>query len=69
MPRQLRVQYHGAAWPGMFQHGPKGGLPPGNQCSTAGYGLFESLALKEVFGAKEVTQQKTLPGRTRNGVE
>jgi hypothetical protein len=36
----------GSAWPRMFQTGPKGGLPPGADYDTIGYGLFEPFALK-----------------------
>jgi hypothetical protein len=43
----------GSAWPGMFQHGPKDGPPPGNQYATVGYGLFEPFALKLISGKLE----------------
>ncbi|MCX6573587.1 MAG: hypothetical protein NTX99_06300, partial [Candidatus Aminicenantes bacterium] len=35
----------GRAWPGSFQQGAKGGLPPGAEYSSVGYGLFEDLKL------------------------
>ncbi len=38
----------GSAWPGMFQHGPNPGPPPGSKYSTVGYGLFEPFTLKNV---------------------
>ncbi|MHB8523828.1 MAG: glycosyl hydrolase [Limisphaerales bacterium] len=38
----------GTAWPGMFQHGPNPGPPPGASYSTVGYGLFEPFVLKHV---------------------
>ena len=33
----------GRAWPGSFQQGAKGGLPPGSEYSSVGYGLFEGF--------------------------
>ncbi len=36
----------GAAWPNAFQKGPETGLPPGEQYSTVGYGLFKPFVLK-----------------------
>ena len=33
----------GRAWPGSFQKGAKGGLPPGSEYSSVGYGLFEDF--------------------------
>jgi hypothetical protein len=33
----------GRAWPGSFQKGAKGGLPPGSEYSSVGYGLFEGF--------------------------
>jgi hypothetical protein len=35
----------GRAWPGSFQQGAKGGLPPGSEYSSVGYGLFEDFHL------------------------
>jgi alpha-L-rhamnosidase len=35
----------GRAWPGSFQQGAKGGLPPGTEYSSVGYGLFEGFTL------------------------
>jgi len=35
----------GRAWPGSFQQGAKGGLPPGSEYSSVGYGLFEDFRL------------------------
>ncbi len=35
----------GRAWPGSFQQGAKGGLPPGSEYSSVGYGLFGDLAI------------------------
>jgi hypothetical protein len=35
----------GRAWPGSFQQGAKGGLPPGAEYSSVGYGLFEDFKL------------------------
>lgn len=37
----------GSAWPGMFQRGPNPGPPPGEQYSTASYGLFEPFRLEQ----------------------
>jgi hypothetical protein len=37
----------GSAWPGMFQHAPDPGPPPGLQYSTVGYGLFAPFELRE----------------------
>jgi hypothetical protein len=45
----------GSAWPRMFQTGPNGGLPPGADYDTIGYGLFEPFVLK-------LTQQSAPPG-------
>jgi hypothetical protein len=42
----------GSAWPGMFQHGPNPGPPPGAQYHTLGYGLFEPFVLVEADAAK-----------------
>jgi hypothetical protein len=33
----------GRAWPGSFQQGAKGGLPPGSEYVSVGYGLFEDF--------------------------
>lgn len=33
----------GRAWPGSFQQGAKGGLPPGSEYSSVGYGLFHDF--------------------------
>ena len=35
----------GRAWPGSFQQGAKGGLPPGSEYSSVAYGLFEDFQL------------------------
>jgi hypothetical protein len=35
----------GRAWPGSFQQGAKGGLPPGSEYSSVAYGLFEDFKL------------------------
>jgi hypothetical protein len=35
----------GRAWPGSFQQGAKGGLPPGSEYASVGYGLFENFLL------------------------
>lgn len=35
----------GTAWPGMFQKGAAGGIPPGSAYSVVGYGLFEDFKL------------------------
>ncbi|HWQ09712.1 MAG TPA: hypothetical protein VN436_11405, partial [Holophaga sp.] len=35
----------GRAWPGSFQQGAKGGLPPGSEYSSVGYGLFDGLKI------------------------
>jgi hypothetical protein len=35
----------GAAWPGSFQQGAKGGYPPGSEYSVVDYGLFEDFKL------------------------
>ena len=35
----------GQAWPGSFQQGAKGGLPPGSKYSSVAYGLFEDFKL------------------------
>ena len=35
----------GSAWPGSFQKGAPGGLPPGREYSSVGYGLFEDFQL------------------------
>ncbi|MCB1125926.1 MAG: hypothetical protein KDM81_05480 [Verrucomicrobiae bacterium] len=37
----------GSAWPGMFQHGPNPGPPPGNEYSQVSYGLFEPFVLEQ----------------------
>lgn len=41
----------GSAWPAMFQNGPKGGQPAGDQYSTVGYGLFAPFAMKNSAAA------------------
>jgi hypothetical protein len=38
----------GSAWPRMFQVAPKGGLPPGAQYSTIGYGLLAPFELRHI---------------------
>ena len=38
-------ELRGAAWPHMFQKGPKTGPPPGSQYDTIDYGLFEPFNL------------------------
>ncbi len=38
----------GAAWPNMFQNGPKDGPPPGASYDTIGYGLLEPFVLKQI---------------------
>jgi len=40
----------GRAWPGSFQQGAKGGLPPGAEYSSVGYGLFEGFELMKGTG-------------------
>jgi len=40
----------GRAWPGSFQQGAKGGLPPGSEYSSVGYGLFEGFELLKGAG-------------------
>lgn len=35
----------GSAWPGMFQKGPEGGVPPGEDYATVAYGLFKPMIL------------------------
>ncbi|RPJ00756.1 MAG: hypothetical protein EHM31_07365 [Candidatus Aminicenantes bacterium] len=35
----------GRAWPGSFQQGAKGGLPPGSEYSSVGYGLFDDFKI------------------------
>jgi hypothetical protein len=35
----------GRAWPGSFQQGAEGGLPPGSEYASIGYGLFEDFRL------------------------
>jgi hypothetical protein len=35
----------GRAWPGAFQQGAKGGIPPGSEYSVVDYGLFEDFRL------------------------
>ena len=40
----------GRAWPGSFQQGAKGGLPPGAGYSSVGYGLFEDFKLMKGRG-------------------
>jgi len=35
----------GRAWPGSFQQGAKGGLPPGSEYSSVGYGLFDDFKM------------------------
>jgi len=35
----------GRAWPGSFQQGARGGLPPGSEYSSVGYGLFGDFSL------------------------
>ena len=39
-------QAPGSAWPRMFQTGPKGGLPPGADYDSIGYGRFAPFVLK-----------------------
>lgn len=36
----------GRAWPGAFQHGAKGGRPPGSKYSVVGYGLLEDFSVE-----------------------
>jgi hypothetical protein len=38
----------GSAWPGMFQQAPPKGPPPGLNCSTVSYGIFEPFSLKQI---------------------
>ncbi|MBM3853043.1 MAG: hypothetical protein FJ399_07790 [Verrucomicrobia bacterium] len=38
----------GSAWPRMFQVAPTGGLPPGAQYSTIGYGLLAPFELRQI---------------------
>jgi len=40
----------GRAWPGSFQQGAEGGLPPGAEYSVVDYGLFEDFAVIRITG-------------------
>ena len=40
----------GRAWPGSFQQGAKGGLPPGSEYSVVDYGLFEDFTMRRMTG-------------------
>jgi len=57
----------GSAWPGMFQHGPKGGSPPGNHYSTVAYGIFEPFTLKQSSQRRRILQCE--PTLTSSGGE
>jgi hypothetical protein len=42
----------GTAWPRHFQTAPKGGLPPGRDYDTIGYGLFAPFELRQSAGPR-----------------
>ena len=50
----------GSAWPGMFQHGPNPGPPPGKDYHTVGYGLFQPFTLTQMVPQQSAGQSARL---------
>ncbi|MBU6400873.1 MAG: hypothetical protein KGS61_11185 [Verrucomicrobia bacterium] len=50
----------GTAWPGMFQHAPDPGPPPGSEYSTVGYGLFAPFVLERIESSLRPAQRASV---------